>query len=1839
MLTRKKGVYWALVIALVFGLVPAYPSIALADDGPVPLFAEDFAAPGSHWDGTAWSVEQDADTGSAAGKLTSSSGAYPTSRVKPAVWTSYAATNDNYKLEFKAKYSDAAAGAPKYFRVFFRYDTTQTGVNHYYFEFRQGGNLVYFGKYVNGVDTRIGNGYTISDKIAGFSFQSWHQYEVIADGAVFRIAIDGVPIGKTESETTHARGTVGFGLKNAVLSVDDVRVTPFHEEPPIEITHTPIASAYYNTDAPGAFTVPAPAAGVAVNAVVSYRYGTESYRTIDLPPSTDGAFSFVIPGTNRASAIGYYLTVTDSAGHSGRYPASGEQTIAVKPFNRFFDNFESTPAGQLPVDWFLRGIQPNIAVYDDGGNHVLRFAGAATGNNWTAKFVNPLYRNIDHFKVSFRAKYKVTNPDPHELYNVWRLSYRDKDTFYNTMEWGSHNTKYIMFKRTPLGGVDNGSYYRSVPEEWHRYEVEVAGITHTLSIDGQTVIRFDDASEDAPDKGFLQFTTVNGLELLIDDFEITPVTVPYVYNVEPYGNFVGIYESGEPLGLTASVQAGAAEQTYRVSYRVTRADGAKEEVAAGQREFTVPAYEKRSEAILFEPNVAGFGVYDVTSELYINGVKADDKTKTLRVAVIKQAAAARTSDLSMESKFGFNINYDLATKDDLIDSVRTMGVRHGRFGLAWPGIDTNGGIYNYEVYDPIIDAFASRGINPIPILGIKSNGVYDNGEVVDNRGGLEALRSFMADLVQHYEGKVRYWEMPNEPELETHPYIPQELVQVQKAAYSAMKKTDLNAVLIAGAHTSGVTQILPGELELGSYNYADAFSYHRYTYGVMPDGFVQKQYEGVRKLIDGYGGWKDLYVTESGWPTATNGYPSVSQEVQRDYAVRGFLIDMISDQVRALEHFNWRDSGFDANFYNTNFGITDGNGRPKLAYPALQTLMTTLDRARYVGTLQTGDESVEAHLFLNGNEPVLVLWKKVNYGGALVASAPKSTIALPVDSAQVTVIDVYGREASIAASGGQATLTVSGTPMFVKGFGAALTFASAGQLQAKKKTEAAAKLEALRTGGNGAAIDGALGELNRIHGALASALSSAQPAGRSAGIEQGAKDLYALMTRVANLIRDGAVDRVKGDVALEALYNDAEYAATALIEAKRQEGGQPQPAIPDYGSAVAEARSAYDGKIGPNGLMPVSTSAMMRANRYAEIAAKSASEGYAFDAYGYGVMAKELAQVVEAIVESEPVIPVDVTMSASPVNGEIESGGSLPVIVSLTNRSSQTKTVTLNLAVPSGWGAAQTEQATRTVTLAAGAAQDVNLALQAPIDASPGIFYAQLDLAIGGVPSDLIKIKLNATSAVRARLMPVAKSPGELDIVNVRLTGTSQAPKSGKVILKGPDGQTLEPVVPGGDAYSIVYGQTVDVPFKWTYGRTRPFHEYVGSLEVTDQSAANRVIYRDAAVPLDFLIVQKAKPTLAIDGDLSDWIDAYPIHMRGAERNANGVYEPNNLDAVMYAKWDESNLYFALEVTDDIHKAAEPPSGIWKNDAVQFAIDPLNDKGGTYRDDDIDFGLALNDFGQQLGFVFQAQPPNATGDISSAIPYRIVRDEAHHKTYYEAKIPGDSIVKALGSRLHLGGEIGFNAVVPDSDLQDGRQNYIGWTKGIAESKNPGLYDTFTFVDVPFALPDETPPAIVITPIGSIAQTQTLLVNVAATDLQSGISQVKATIDGKPISVPVKITPLSLRIGTHTLEVRAKDAAGNEAVQTAVFTVTISLGLLDDVIGMGAAKGWIKGDAVTILLLAQAAVIQRTEKNRADNLKSLRLQVELLAAAKKIDAAFAVMLKEDLVFLENLYRKK
>lgn len=202
------------------------------------------------------------------------------------------------------------------------------------------------------------------------------------------------------------------------------------------------------------------------------------------------------------------------------------------------------------------------------------------------------------------------------------------------------------------------------------------------------------------------------------------------------------------------------------------------------------------------------------------------------------------------------------------------------------------------------------------------------------------------------------------------------------------------------------------------------------------------------------------------------------------------------------------------------------------------------------------------------------------------------------------------------------------------------------------------------------------------------------------------------------------------------------------------------------------------------------------------------------------------------------------------------------------------------------------------------------------------------------------------------------------------------------------------------------------------------------------------------------------------DGDLSEWSDlpAYDLRDRSQVLPADpGVGWDGSEDLSLRA-WlaaDERGLYFAADVTDDIHAAPlAEPENFWQSDSVQLAIDLVNDSQTGFDDDDREVGFLLADDGPHSFITYPS--PSRRADFPLA-----VRREGTH-TFYEAFLswvalaaPQVSMARPEAT-IAPGSVMAINFIANDNDGH-GRAYWMGLTPGIGERKVPSAYREFVYL--------------------------------------------------------------------------------------------------------------------------------------------------------------------------------
>jgi hypothetical protein len=218
------------------------------------------------------------------------------------------------------------------------------------------------------------------------------------------------------------------------------------------------------------------------------------------------------------------------------------------------------------------------------------------------------------------------------------------------------------------------------------------------------------------------------------------------------------------------------------------------------------------------------------------------------------------------------------------------------------------------------------------------------------------------------------------------------------------------------------------------------------------------------------------------------------------------------------------------------------------------------------------------------------------------------------------------------------------------------------------------------------------------------------------------------------------------------------------------------------------------------------------------------------------------------------------------------------------------------------------------------------------------------------------------------------------------------------------------------------------------------------------------------------MAIPRALVPIEIDGTLSDWRDAptgpfAAPHLREGEgdriRNPDG---PGDFSAHFQFAWDDSNLYIAAVVTDDVHVQFARTRGdqLYRGDDLELWLDM--DLEGDFdttmaNADDYQLGLSPGDFGALAPEAFFWNPTRSDARNKLVTVAARKREDVPGYTL-EAAVPW----VALGDfRPQKGAAIGFAASAGDND-QIGKaiQEVMLSTSPAMEFKRPQTWGNLFF---------------------------------------------------------------------------------------------------------------------------------------------------------------------------------
>ncbi len=422
---------------------------------------------------------------------------------------------------------------------------------------------------------------------------------------------------------------------------------------------------------------------------------------------------------------------------------------------------------------------------------------------------------------------------------------------------------------------------------------------------------------------------------------------------------------------------------------------------------------------------------------------------------------------------------DVNKRRETLQMIKDAGIGWIRQQFPWEDIEEpSKGMYwdekygqsTWNKYDNIVDLTNEYGIQMIVRLDLPPKWAHaSNPWPHTPPDNLEDYGDFVYKVVSRYKGKVKYYQLWNEPNLAiewgSKPVDAKAYVQLLKIGYQRAKEADPNCVILSAALAPTIEQswqamddqiYLQQMYDAGAKDYFDILSVMAYGLRSGPDDhrLALKDVNFSRPLLDRQimvkngDASKPIWASEMGWnvqPESVTAEPTfgrVSEDLQAQYTVRGFQ--------RAAEEWPWMgvmniwffkrvdDHEKDQPFYYFRMVEPDFATHP--IYDAVKALGSTQPavyrgffqedhwalqyqgnwtqvsepQASLGGMKKTDEAGASVSGAFEGTDLTLVVPKGPGFGPAYVEidGSPQAANRLPRDGAGKAVLDLAAQEPS-----------------------------------------------------------------------------------------------------------------------------------------------------------------------------------------------------------------------------------------------------------------------------------------------------------------------------------------------------------------------------------------------------------------------------------------------------------------------------------------------------------------------------------------------------------------------------------------------------------------------------------------------------------------------------------------------------------------------------------------------------------------------------------------------------------------------------------------------------------
>lgn len=431
--------------------------------------------------------------------------------------------------------------------------------------------------------------------------------------------------------------------------------------------------------------------------------------------------------------------------------------------------------------------------------------------------------------------------------------------------------------------------------------------------------------------------------------------------------------------------------------------------------------------------LSAYGLYNavITQNAFYSDTADDKKTATEKVGF---SCVDKVDAKNSNPYYGVCqqiVSLDRGDSEKSSKMMTNAGISYVRDSCDWDRVETSKG--SLKIPEDDKKKFVNihdQGLEIMLICGYY-NWLYDNGDTPHSDEAIQAYADYCGFMAKELKGIAKYFEIWNEYNIAAFnksEESPENYAKMLKAAYTAIKKANPDAVVIGIGTASIALDHTKRVFDAGGYDYLDAVSVHPYDWtGSFRSQKLIEDTENLKKLMRNYGEEKPVWYSEMGFATSNGQYSDTGQAektvllygLQRAYNLCDVLIQYCFHDLK------------NKNDIEQCWGMTEFWDKDVNSYIAKESYASVAAMNNFIGKNSSvkdkiGDNGCYAVNFYNDDMKKNVLLigsdKDVSYKSFYLGCR------------SVDVYDIYGnKEYSLAAEDMVYGFMISETPKYIVG--------------------------------------------------------------------------------------------------------------------------------------------------------------------------------------------------------------------------------------------------------------------------------------------------------------------------------------------------------------------------------------------------------------------------------------------------------------------------------------------------------------------------------------------------------------------------------------------------------------------------------------------------------------------------------------------------------------------------------------------------------------------------------------------------------------------------------------